>query len=120
MVIAVCENNAASAGQLAEWIRQYCRLYELPAEVRCFLSAESFAPWMGHCEIAYIAFGGDTGFLQARLLRERDRDCRIILADDTTAYAVRGVRIHCTDFLCKPLEFRQVVRSMNLALGRYL
>ena len=117
MMIAVCDNNAAAAEQLAEWIRQYCRLYGLAAEVRCFFSSESFAPWMGHCEIVYIAFGGDSGFLLARLLRERDRNCRIILVDDTTAYAVRSVRIHCTDFLCKPVEFRHVVRSMHLAVG---
>ena len=116
MMIAVCENDMAAAGRLAEWIRQYCRLYELTADVRCFSSAESFRPWMGHCDIAYIAFGGDAGFLQARLLREADKNCRIILVDDTAAYAVRGLRIHCTDYLCRPVEFKKVVRSMNLAL----
>jgi hypothetical protein len=39
------------------------------------------------------------------------------LIDDTPEYAIRGVRIHCTDFILRPVEFRHVVRSMRLATG---
>ena len=49
-------------------------------------------------------------------LRERDPDCKIILVDDTQEFAVRGMRLHCTDFILRPVEFRHIVRSMNLAL----
>ena len=117
MNIAVCENSQTAAQQLSDWIQQYSRLYHLPVNVRSFLSAKEFADWKEPWSIAYIAFGGDAGFLQARLLRERDRSCRIILIDDTTVYAVRSVRIHCTDFIRKPVQFQQIVRSMCLAMG---
>lgn len=117
MKIAVCENSPAAAQQMREWIGRYCELYGLPATVECFLSAERFAGWKERCDIAYIAFGGDAGFLQARLLRERDRACRIILVDDVPAYAVRSVRIHCSDFICRPVQFHHIVRSMRLAMG---
>ena len=68
-------------------------------------------------DIVFLGFGGSTGFYQARLLRERDRRCRIILVDDTPEYAVRCVRLHCTDFILRPVDFRRVVQSMRLALG---
>lgn len=117
MKIAVCENSPAAAQQMREWIGRYCELYGLPATVECFLTAERFAGWKERCDIAYIAFGGDAGFLQARLLRERDRACRIILVDDVPVYAVRSVRIHCSDFICRPVQFHHIVRSMRLAMG---
>ena len=95
MKIAVCENSPAAAQQMREWIGRYCELYGLPATVECFLSAERFAGWKERCDIAYIAFG----------------------VDDVPAYAVRSVRIHCSDFICRPVQFHHIVRSMRLAMG---
>ena len=51
-----------------------------------------------------------------RRQRERDPACKIILVDDTQEFAIRGMRLHCTDFILRPVEFRHIVRSMNLAL----
>ena len=68
-------------------------------------------------DAAFVGFGGTTGFLQARMLRERDHNCRIVLVDDTQQFAVQGVRIHCTDLIIRPVEFRHVVRSMRLVTG---
>ena len=42
--------------------------------------------------------------MRARRLREEDRNCRVILLDDTDRYAIRGLRIHLTDFVVRPLE----------------
>ena len=53
---------------------------------------------------------------ETRQLRERDSNCKIILVDDTQEFAVQGMRLHCTDFILRPVEFRHIVRSMNLAL----
>lgn len=117
MNIAVCENSETTAQQVSYWIQQYGRLYHLPVNVQIFLSAKEFSNWNEPISIAYIAFGGDIGFLQARLLRERNRHCRIILADDTTAFAIQSIRIHCSDFIQKPVQFHQIVHSMNLAMG---
>lgn len=116
MRIAVCENAAAPAERLRFWIEQYCQCYHLTAVLRCFISPEVFSACREPFDIVYLGFGGNTGFLQARLLRERDRFCRIILIDDTQEFAVRCVRLHCTDFILRPVEFRHIVRSMDLAL----
>ena len=116
MNIAVCENSAAAAEQLRGWSEQYCRLYHVPAILRCFSSSAAFSAWRERLHIAYLCFGGSAGFYQARQLRERDPECKIILVDDTQAYAVQGMRLHCTDFILRPVEFRHVVRSMDLAL----
>ena len=53
---------------------------------------------------AVVGYGDVQGFLCARRVREEDRDCRVILLDDTDRYAIRGLRIHLTDYLVRPLE----------------
>ena len=116
MNIAVCENSTDAVGKMRNWIEQYCRLYRVPAALECFCSGDAFSARGKRFDIVYLCFGGSTGFYQARLLREQDRNCRIILVDDTQEYAVRCVRLHCTDFILRPVEFRHIVRSMNLAL----
>lgn len=118
MRIAICENNAAGATQLCGWIEQYCKLYWIPADLECFLSPMAFSSHEGHFNIVYLCFGGNTGIYQARQLRERDPDCKIILVDDTQEFVIQGMRLHCTDFILRPVEFRHIVRSMNLALNR--
>ena len=79
--IAVCENSAAAAEQMRNWIGQYCRLYHVPAVLECFPSAAAFSARGGRFDIVYLCTGGSTGFFQARQLRERDSECRIILVD---------------------------------------
>lgn len=114
MRIAVCENSAADADRTRTWLRQYCTLYHLPAVIECFFSPEAFAARKERFDIVYIGFGGATGFLQARRLREQDPKCRIVLMDDTQEFTIQCVRIHCSDFILRPLEFRHIVRSMRL------
>ena len=116
MRIAICENSALAAEQLRGWVEQFCVLYQVPAVLQSFLSADSFAAQREPFDIVYMGFGGSAGFVQARLLREQNRDCHIILIDDTTEYAVRGVRLHCTDYILRPVQFHNVVQSMRLAL----
>ena len=119
MRIAICESTQASAEKLRLWVEQFCALYQIPAAFQCFLSPGAFADAAGQFDIVFMGFGGSVGFCQARLLRERDRSCRIVLVDDTQEYAVRCMRLHCTDFILRPVEFRHVVRSMKLALERF-
>ena len=118
MRIAVCENSPEAAEQLRDWIEQFCCLYQVPAVFQCFSSPGSFAAEQERFDIVYMGFGGSSGFSQARQLRERDRGCRVILVDDTPEFAIRGMRLHCVDFILRPVQFRNVVRSMRLALGR--
>ena len=120
MYIAVCDRSAPAAVRLRGWIEPYCRLYPVAAVLECFSPAAAFSACGKRFDIVYLCSGGSTGFYQARQLRERDPDCRIILVDDTQEYAIRGMRLHCTDFILRPMEFRHVVRSMDLALRRRL
>lgn len=117
MKIAICENSRAAGEKLRNWVAQYCALYQIQAAVHCFFSTAEVEGWKECFDIVFLGFSGSTGFYQARLLRERDQRCKIILVDDTPEYAVRCVRLHCTDFILRPVDFRRVVQSMRLALG---
>lgn len=116
MRIAVCESSRESERCLAEWINRYGTLYGLTTSIECFKDPKELENSDALFEVAFVAFGGSAGFLAARRLRERSPSMRIILIDDTREYAVGSVRIHCTDFLLRPLTFGQVARSMSLAL----
>lgn len=116
MNIAVCERSPAAAEQMRLWIEQYCQLYHIPAALECFLPPAELSSRAPDFDIAYLCSGGSTGFYQARQLREQQPDCKIILVDDTQQFAIQGMRLHCTDFILRPVEFRHIVRSMNQAL----
>ena len=113
--VALCDNSVSSAEQIQNWIGRYCELYGYSVSFRMFLSPDSFSASKETFEAVFCGFGGGTGFLAARALRERDRNCKIILIDDSPEYAIRSVRIHCTDFILRPVDFRKIVRSMQLA-----
>lgn len=116
MKIAVCDKALRDAEQLSEWIRQYCSLYGYFVTVDIFSSPEELSKSEGSFDIVYMCFGGSSGFMAASHLRERDRKCQIILVDDTKEFAIRSVRLHCTDFIVKPMTFQSVARSMLLAI----
>ena len=99
MRIAVCETSAAAAQRMCSWIEQYCRLYQVPAVLESFVSSAAISSYGGHFAIVFLCTGGSAGFYQARQLRERDPACKIILVDDTQEFAIRGMRLHCTDFI---------------------
>lgn len=99
-------------------LERYCQLYSLSLrEVRCIHSPEELTRCSEYFEIIYICFGGAAGFTSAQQLRSKSRSSRIILVDDTKEYAIRGVRLHCTDFILRPVSFPHIVQSMRLATG---
>jgi len=117
MTVAVCEHSVEAARWLRSCVEEYCALYHVPLALECFTTPEAFLRG-GRFEAVFLGFGGSTGFLAARALRDRDRSCRVVLIDDTPEYAVQSLRIHCTDFILRPVTFSKVVQSMRLITGR--
>ncbi len=119
MRIAICDNHAETAEQISGWVRQYGSLYGLELhDVRCFTDPEQFAGTEEAFDVAFLGFGGSTGLRIVQQLRGRDRRCRIIMVDDTMEYARHGMRLHCINFVLRPVEFRHIVQSMHLVMGR--
>lgn len=118
MKIAVCDYDSGSAAAIRDMVEHYCALYDLKiTPVRCIYSPAELQACGEYFDILYMGFGGGAGFNAARELRDRDKDCRIIMVDHTQEYAIRGLRLHCTDFILRPVEFPHVVKSMKLATG---
>lgn len=66
-----------------------------------------------------FSMDGPQGFLAARRLRETAPASKLVFITDTPQYAVMGVRIHLTDYIVKPVEFKHIARAMGLAgIGR--
>ena len=110
MRIAVCSSDESE-------IARICSLLDACAAAVCrkvttdvFRSENAFRAVFrpGYFYGAAVCYGDAKGFLLARSVREEDRDCRVILLDDTDRYAIRGLRIHIHDFLIRPVGSDQL------------
>ena len=117
MRIGVCDDNADSRGQLLQWVQAYCGAYEADSEIAGFRTAEELfrAASLRRFGVVFIGLGGPEGFLSARRLREMDKHVKLVFISDTDRFAVNGVRLHFSDYIVRPVEFRHFVRAMRLA-----
>ncbi len=106
MRVAVCCPETKEALWICNKIEERAAMTHKRAETESFPSEnalwQAFSP--GRYRGAVIGYGNVKGFLCARRMREEDNGCRVILLDDTDQYAIRGLRIHLTDYLVRPLE----------------
>ena len=95
---------------LAAELQRNAEAVQFPREEELW---QDFGP--GRFRGVVVGYGDVKGFLCARRLREEDSACRVILLDDTDRYAIRGLRIHLTDYLVRPLDerrFRAALRQL--------
>ena len=119
MQVAVCCPDAEETCRICRIIEEQAILARKSAGTVAYCSEDAlwreFAP--GRFSGAVVGYGDVKGFLCARRVREEDPGCRVILLDDTDRYAIRGLRIHLTDFLVRPLEearFRSAAQRLFL------
>ena len=118
MRVAVCCPEARESLRLCQIIEEQAAAEHRSAEAVVFPTEDalwkSFAP--GRFRGAVVGYGDVKGFLCARRVREEDGGCRVILLDDTDRYAIRGLRIHLTDYLVRPLEEQRVRAAVRQLL----
>ena len=68
-----------------------------------------------HLDVIFIYLRRPEGFLHARRIREELPASRAVFIGDTMEYAVKCMRLHFTDYMVMPLEFKNFVRTMKLA-----
>ena len=119
MPLAVLAGSRAEADAICARMRNTGVLRGGRAEPLPFSAPEEFFSSFqsGCCRAAVIALGDAAGFLAARRLRELDRDCPILVIDDTERYALQCIRIHVTGFLVRPVSDEQLERSLARLLG---
>lgn len=116
MRFAVCCSDANECSRICSLVGQCGDALQRRAETVGFPSEDAlwaeFQP--GRFQGAMVGYGDVKGFLCARRLRESDSACRVVLLDDTDRYAIRGLRIHLTDFVLRPAEDQR----LRAAIGR--
>ena len=115
MRVAVFAPYAEECRNLRDWITDYSKRRAGPVELFCASRQEEFRRQFrpNFFRAAVIAYGGVAGFLEVRRAREMDRDCRIVVIDDSERYAIQCCRLHVTDFLIRPVSEAQIFRSMD-------
>lgn len=115
MRIAICVKDIREQEALAKWINQYCSVYGRSCVLFALTQPEQLFEENRSFQVAFLGMGGQDGFLLARRLRDADKNCSIVIIDDTAEYAVKGVRLHASDFIVRPVDFKKVARAMKLA-----
>lgn len=120
MRLAIYTAIPAEANCLCRWAREYCAQRNMDGELVRAGSATGFREEIksGRFDALVIAFGDTEGFLAARYARELDRDCRIALIDDSGRYAIRGYRLHLSDFLVRPVDRRRFFAALDKLFER--
>lgn len=115
MRVAVCVRKLQEQEALTKWIGQYCDVYNKPCDLFATSEPEELFREGQSFHLAFLGLGGQEGFLMTRRLRDADKGCRIVMIDDTAEYAVQGVRLHVSDYIVRPIDFKKVARAMKLA-----
>ena len=118
MRVAILEPSAEESRRLRDWFADYSRRRAIPMELVWTSGQEDFQRRFrpNFFRGVVIASGGVAGFLAARRVRESDRDCRIIVIDDSERYSIQCYRFHVTDFLIRPIDAAQIFRSIDRIL----
>lgn len=114
MLNAAVIGSAARSEQIALWIKQYCNSVNISADVELFRNAGDTIGSGLTPGIVFICTGGAEGFLDARQIRDADKNCRIVFVDSTDEYVIKGIRLHFSDYIVCPVEFKHIVRAMRL------
>ena len=106
MRFAVCSSDENEIKRIRSILGECSSRIPKEVTVEGFCSEEQFwdAFRPGGFGCVAVCFGDVRGFLLARRVREEDRSCRVIMLDDTDRYAIRGLRIHLSDYLLRPIE----------------
>ena len=118
MLVAVCSSDENEIERICSLIGECSAGVRNRAACVTFRSEEDlwevFRP--GYFRGVVVGYGDVRGFLLARRVSEEDCDCRVILLDDTDRYAIRGLRIHLSDFLVRPFEDSRLRAALNRML----
>lgn len=116
-MIGICDENKNNGMELQHRVQQICQLYEQQESVVLYENVNQLmeAMRMRKFRAILLSQDGPGGFLAARRLREMDQKVPLIFLTDTSQYAVMGVRLHLTDYVVKPAEFKHLVRALKLA-----
>ena len=118
MQVAVCCPDEGEVRRICSLVEEQAAEVHRHAEAVGFSSEDalwrSFQP--GRFRGAVVGFGDVQGFLCARRVRESDSACRVILLDDTDRYAIRGLRLHLSDLLVRPVEEQRLRAAIRRVL----
>ena len=100
--IAICEDVPADAALLKEFIRQS----GMAAEITVFADSGAFLRFSpsGKFDLIFmdIYMSGASGIDAARVLRQNDKLCQIVLVTASTEHALEGYGVDAMQYLVKP------------------
>lgn len=119
--IAIVEDQAEAAQQLAEFLERYARENSEKFDTALFGDADAF---LGGAKPVYdlvfmdIELPGMDGITAAARLRELDKQVEIVFVTNLAQFASRGYEVDAADYLVKPLRYGNFVMKLQRVLAK--
>lgn len=117
MRIAIIDDCAADRAILAEKLKAYLHAKELSYTLCTFSNAESFleafAPDKFQIIFLDIFMDGMTGMDAARIVYQKDKNCKIIFLTTTDAFSQQSYSVHAVYYLMKPIADEAFAQAMD-------
>lgn len=123
MRIAICDDNAADAQQLSQYLADYLARHCYQGELVTFSSGEAFLaafePGVFDLVFLDIYLPGISGVDIAQTIRKTDWDCLIMFLTNSDSHTMDGFLVNASGYVVKPLARERMDRAMHLCRERF-
>ena len=121
VIVAICDDNPQAIIDLREKIQDSVKEKDLFIKIEEFESGLALLESNLNPQILFldIEMPGRDGIETARLLRQRDNECRIIMATSRVDRFKEGYHVGAVRFITKPFEAKEIKEALEYALGTF-
>lgn len=122
VIVAICDDNPQAIIDLREKIQDSVKEKDLFIKIEEFESGLALLESNLNPQILFldIEMPGQDGIETAKLLRQRDNECRIIMATSRVDRFKEGYYVGAVRFITKPFEAEEIKEALEYALGTFL
>lgn len=119
ITVAIVEDEPSAAKQLTDFLEKFEKEYGEHFQIEYYNNAGSFLEPYRQVEIVFmdIQMPGINGMEGARILRETDKETKLIFVTNMAQYAVQGYEVEALDFVVKPVNYKDFSFKLKRAVN---
>ncbi len=119
ITVAIVEDEQSAAKQLTDFLKKFEKESGEHFQIEYYNNAGSFLEPYRQVEIVFmdIQMPGINGMDGARILRETDKETKLIFVTSMAQYAVQGYEVEALDFVVKPVNYKDFSFKLKRAVN---
>lgn len=119
ITVAIVEDEQSAAKQLTDFLKKFEKESGEHLQIEYYNNAGSFLEPYRQVEIVFmdIQMPGINGMDGARILRETDKETKLIFVTNMAQYAVQGYEVEALDFVVKPVNYKDFSFKLKRAVN---